>query len=83
MRLKIPRGYWEDFSDRCPCDHPSEMPDEISVANNVVTIDASPAQVACLLGDAQFYADTRNHDSVPSRVVAGARRVVGLITAAQ
>ena len=81
MRFKIPRSYWEDFSDRAPCDHEDEMPDEISISERFAVIEANPAQIACLLGDAKFYAGG-NTDDTPRAVVSGARRVVELLKAA-
>jgi hypothetical protein len=78
MRYKIPRTYWEDFSDRCPCDHPDELPEEISLSARGAVIEANPAQVACLLGDAKFYAEG-NTDDTPRAVISGARRVVELL----
>jgi len=79
MRYKIPRSYWDDFSDRCPCDHPDEIPDEISLSARFAVIEANPAQIACLLGDAKFYAGD-NTDDTPRSVISGARRVVELLT---
>jgi hypothetical protein len=78
MRYKIPRSYWEDFSDRCPCDHPDELPVEISVSARFAIIEANLAQAACLLGDAKFYAG-ENTDDTPRSVISGARRVVELL----
>jgi hypothetical protein len=80
MRFKIPRSYWDDFSDRAPCDHEDEMPNEISLSARFAVIEANAVQIACLLGDAEFYAGG-NTDDTPRAVVSGARRVVEILKA--
>ena len=79
MHFKIPRSYWDDFSDRCPCDHEDEIPVEVSLSARFAVIKANPALIACLLGDAKFYAGG-NTDDTPRSVISGARRVIELLT---
>lgn len=76
-QLTIPARYWDDFSERAPVDHPSQMAVEIARAGSRVTVSATAEQMVYLLGDAKFYADGNTDGTDPS-VLRGARRLVDL-----
>lgn len=78
MRLTIPATYALDFMDRAPCDSPEEMPEEVSSTARTVTFECNPAQLACIEGDARFYAEG-NTDDTSRAIVRGAKRTVEII----
>ncbi|WP_291519312.1 hypothetical protein [Acidovorax sp.] len=77
VHLTIPAMYWDDFSDRCPVDEPSQMPNEVRRSGSRVTVEVNPVQMEYLGGDADFYAGG-NTDGTPPGVLRGAKRVAEL-----
>ena len=57
-QYKVPAKFWDDFSERCPCDgDPAvEMPNEVSRSGNRVLIEGTDRQIEWLRSDAAFYA---------------------------
>lgn len=53
---KVPALFWLDHADRCPCDRPEQMADEISIQNRIAFVMANAEQLECLRSDAAFYA---------------------------
>jgi hypothetical protein len=53
---RVPALFWLDHSDRCPCDRPEQMAEEISIQSRVAFIMANDEQIECLRSDAEFYA---------------------------
>lgn len=80
FRLTIPAIYALDFLERAPCDSPEEMPEEISSTFRTVTVECNAAQLACLKGDAAFYAEG-NTDDTSRAIVRGAKRTLEIIAA--
>jgi hypothetical protein len=80
VKLVIPAMYWDDFSDRCPVDDPSQMPNELRRSGSRVTVEVNPFQLEYLKGDADFYAGG-NTDGTPPGVLRGAKRVAELCAA--
>ena len=80
VHLTIPAMYWDNFSDRCPVDDPTQMPIEVRRSSSRVTVEANPVQLEYLRGDADFYAGG-NTDGTPPGVLRGAKRVSDLCAA--
>lgn len=56
-RFYVPASFWDDHSDRCPCDDPeADMAQELSRAGRRVLIEGSEKQIETLRADAAFYA---------------------------
>lgn len=77
---KVPAYFWEDHSERCPCDDPADMATEIREAGGRMLIEATPRQLATLRSDAAFYAEG-NVDGCPA-LVRSARATLAAIAAA-
>ena len=69
--LLVPASYWDDFSDRCPVDLPSQMPVELGRQGRRVKLGLNAEQLEFLRSDAEFYAQG-NTDYSPRAVVSGA-----------
>lgn len=67
MQKWVPAKFWDDHSDRCPCDGDPEleMATEIRRSGNRVLIEGSAQQIEVLRSDAAFYADRWGPDELP------------------
>lgn len=59
LAVWVPSTFWDDHSERCPCDGDpdSEMAWEVRRAGKRVLINGTPDQIEVLRSDAEFYAD--------------------------
>jgi hypothetical protein len=64
----VPAYFWDDHSDRCPCDGDPEqaMAREVKRSGSRVTIEGTPAQLECLRSDAAYYCDRDGPDECPA-----------------
>jgi hypothetical protein len=84
-RLKIPTSFWADHFDRKPCDgNPAlEIATPVAVCGTRTLIEATPAQLATLRADAEFYSDAKHWDDPAHRwLVRGAGGTLRAITKA-
>jgi hypothetical protein len=54
---RVPALFWLDYSDRCPCDVPEQMAEEVCIQGHTASIMADADQIECLRSDAAFYAE--------------------------
>ena len=81
LRLWVPASFWNDHSERCPCDDPeSEMATEVREAGRRVLIEATPKQLEILRSDAAFYAEGNVDDC--AALVRSAKATLAAIAAA-
>ena len=82
-RYRVPARFWDDHTDRCPCDgNPDEaMAREVSRAGSRVLIEGSAAQIECLRSDAKFYSDRWGPDECPPGLKASAKATVKALSA--
>lgn len=81
LRLWVPAKFWEDHSERCPCDDPeTEMATEVREGGNRVLIEGTPKQIETLRSDAEFYAAGNVDDC--AALVRSARATLAAIAAA-
>lgn len=59
LRFTVPPRFWDDHSERCPCDGDPElaMTKEVSRNSRGVLIEGAEEQVECLRSDAKFYCE--------------------------
>tara|TARA_R110000868_G_scaffold249898_4_gene506380 strand:+ start:9701 stop:10135 length:435 start_codon:yes stop_codon:yes gene_type:complete len=77
-RYKVPAKFWDDFSDRGPCDGDPEtaMPQEVSRSSSRVLIAGTDAQIEWLRSDAKHYSDKWGPDEISSGLKASAASTV-------
>lgn len=64
----VPAKFWDDHSERCPCDGDPEiaMATEIRRSGNRVLIEGNEQQLEVLRSDAKFYSDKWGPDELPA-----------------
>ena len=77
-QYKVPAKFWDDFSDRCPCDGDPEveMPNEVSRSGNRVVIEGNDSQIEWLRSDAEYYSHRWGPDELPPGLKASATATV-------
>jgi hypothetical protein len=77
-QYKVPAKFWDDFSDRCPCDGDPqvEMPNEVSRSGNRVLIEGIDSQIEWLRSDAAYYSNRWGPDECPPGLKASAAATV-------
>lgn len=78
--VRVPRLFYDDHMARLGDDE--ALWEVQKQGARVVTVRMDRAGYTSLLGDAEFYADTRNHDAGWPALVASARRTVAACKAA-
>lgn len=78
--VRVPRLFYDDHMARLGDDE--GLWEELQVGPRVVTVRMDRACYVSLLGDAEFYADKRNHDAGWPALVASAKRTVAACKAA-
>lgn len=81
----VPSIFWDDHSDRCPCDGDPEeaMAKEVRRAGRRVLVEGTAAQIECLRSDAAFYCDNDGPDEAPASIVRSARATLAAIERAK
>lgn len=64
---RVPALFWLDHEERQPCDRPEQIAELQSIQGRTAFVMANAEQVACLRGDAEFYAQG-NVDGCPGLV---------------
>lgn len=78
IELWVPTLYWDDYSERNPVDHQSDMAQEMRRRGRQTLVRADAKQLHYLQSDARFYAEG-NTDDAPSAVVRGAKKALEAI----
>jgi len=70
MQFWVPATFWDDHTDRCPCngDPREAMATEVKRSGNRVLIDGNDRQIDCLRRDAAYYADAEGPDECPTNI---------------
>ena len=71
--IRVARLFYEDHAGRCAGEGVAQW---VKSDRNTVTLEADDAALAALKSDAEWYADTRNHDAGWPALVRSARAVV-------
>lgn len=71
----MPPRFWDDHSERCPCDGDPElaMAKEVSRNSRGVLIEGTEAQIENLRSDAKFYCDAWGPDKCPRGIKLSAK----------
>jgi hypothetical protein len=79
--IYVPALFWDDHSERCPCDGDPDfaMASEVRRAGKRVLIEGNAAQIECLRSDAAFYADPSGPDECPRNIINSARATLAAI----
>jgi len=77
-QYKVPAKFWDDHSDRCPCDGDPElaMASEVRRAGSRVLIEGNEAQIECLRSDAKYYCHKWGPDECPAGLKQSAAATV-------
>jgi hypothetical protein len=75
--IKVPRLFYEDHAGRAANEGAAEW---LSTDRNSVTLTLDEAAEVALFADAQWYADTKNHDANWPALVRSARATVKAMT---
>lgn len=80
----VPATFWDDHSERCPCDGDPEidMAREVRRSGRRVLIEGNPVQIEVLRSDADFYCDPAGPDECPPNIKRSAAATLRAIAAA-
>lgn len=78
FQLRVPAKFWDDHSERCPCDGDPEVEiaREVSRSGARVLIEGTANQIEWLRSDAAFYCDPSGPDEAPAALVRSAAATV-------